>query len=76
MRVVQASRAPSGPGAAPNPGDPSHAPIFTLDEIANQLTNGYWGGAAVQVCPDFHQNADLQCFGPVDGGTRDCRGGA
>ena len=44
MRSVQAPRAPSSPSAAPNPGDPSYAPIFTLDEIANQLTNGYWGG--------------------------------
>lgn len=44
MTDVQASRVPSVPNAAPNPGEPSYAPIFTLDEIANQLTNGYWGG--------------------------------
>ena len=46
MRAVQAPRDPSGPSAAPDPGDPSYAPIFTLDEIANQLTNGYWGGSS------------------------------
>ncbi len=44
MTDVQAARDPSSPNAAPNPGDPSYAPIFTVDEIANQLTNGYWGG--------------------------------
>jgi hypothetical protein len=74
MRAIQAPRDPSGPSAAPDPGDPSYAPIFTLDEIANQLTNGYWGGQQYKFALNFHQNTDLQRFGPDDGGTRDCRG--
>jgi serralysin len=44
MPDVQAARDPSTPNAAPNPGDPSAAPIFTWDQIATQLTSGYWGG--------------------------------
>ena len=44
MSAAKAPRDPSSPNAAPNPGDPSHAPIFTWDQIAGQLTNGYWGG--------------------------------
>ena len=44
MSAVEAPRDPSSPSAAPNPGDHSAAPVFTLDQIANQLTNGYWGG--------------------------------
>lgn len=45
MSALEAPREPSSPNAAPNPGDPSAAPIFTWDQIASQLTNGYWGGA-------------------------------
>lgn len=44
MSAIEAPRDPSSPSAAPNPGDHSAAPVFTLDQIANQLTNGYWGG--------------------------------
>ena len=44
MSAVEAPRDPSSPSAAPNPGDHSAAPVFTLDQIANQLTNGYWEG--------------------------------
>ena len=44
MCAVETPRDPSSPNAAPNPGVPSAAPIFTLDQIADQLTDGYWGG--------------------------------
>lgn len=46
MPDVQAAHDPSTPNAAPNPGDPSAAPIFTWDQIATQLTSGWLGACS------------------------------